>query len=91
MVEKHSYSCKLQSNLEPPLSTVIVCICHCVSDRDIRREVSAGTQCFELLQVQTRVASSCGNCLDCAREVFDSACATVRCVGLGTDSRASLA
>jgi bacterioferritin-associated ferredoxin len=37
--------------------------------------VAAGTRCFELLQDQTRVASSCGACHDCAREVFDSACA----------------
>lgn len=53
---------------------MIVCLCHRVSDRDIRREVSTGTQCFEVLQDRTRVASSCGSCRDCAREVFDSAC-----------------
>ena len=72
---------------------MIVCLCHRISDRDIRREVSTGTHCFEVLQDQTRVASSCGSCDDCAREVFDSACATVRCVGfsLDTEARASLA
>jgi bacterioferritin-associated ferredoxin len=53
---------------------MIVCLCHRVSDRDIRREVAEGTRCFELLKDQTRVASSCGSCHDCAREVFDSAC-----------------
>jgi bacterioferritin-associated ferredoxin len=57
------------------LRPMIVCLCHRVSDRDIRREVAAGTQCFEVLQDRTRVASSCGSCHDCAREVFDSACA----------------
>jgi bacterioferritin-associated ferredoxin len=45
-----------------------------VSDRDIHRQVSAGTNCFEVLQDETGVASSCGSCHDCAREVFDSAC-----------------
>ena len=55
---------------------MIVCLCHRISDRDIRREVSAGTHCFEMLQDDTRVASSCGSCHDCAREVFDSACAS---------------
>jgi bacterioferritin-associated ferredoxin len=45
-----------------------------VSDRDIHREVACGTRCFEVLQDQTGVASSCGSCHDCAREVFDSAC-----------------
>ena len=54
---------------------MIVCLCHRVSDRDIHREVATGTHCFEVLQDTTRVASSCGSCHDCAREVFDSACA----------------
>ena len=57
---------------------MIVCLCHRVSDRDIHREVAAGTACFEQLQDETRVASSCGACHDCAREVFDDA---LRCGG----------
>lgn len=52
---------------------MIVCLCHRISDRDIQREVRAGTTCFERLQDETRVASSCGCCHDCAREVFDAA------------------
>ncbi|MBI3153771.1 MAG: (2Fe-2S)-binding protein [Burkholderiales bacterium] len=52
---------------------MIVCLCHRVSDRDIQREVGSGTRCFEQLQGDTRVASSCGKCLDCALEVFDAA------------------
>ncbi len=55
---------------------MIVCLCHRVSDRDIRAAVAAGTRCFETLQDELRVASSCGCCHDCAREVFDEACAT---------------
>ena len=54
---------------------MIVCLCHRVSDRDIHLEVASGTRCFEVLQDETRVASSCGSCHDCAREVFESACA----------------
>ncbi|MCP5271778.1 MAG: (2Fe-2S)-binding protein [Burkholderiaceae bacterium] len=50
---------------------MIVCLCHRISDRDIHREVRSGTACFEQLQDDTRVASSCGACHDCAREVFD--------------------
>jgi bacterioferritin-associated ferredoxin len=57
---------------------MIVCLCHRVSDRDIHREVSTGTHCFEVLQGKTRVASSCGSCHDCAREIFESACAQHR-------------
>lgn len=58
---------------------MIVCLCHRVSDRDIHREVSTGTHCFDVLQDETRVASSCGSCHDCAREVFETACAQSRC------------
>lgn len=70
---------------------MIVCLCHRVSDRDIHREVSAGTQCFEVLQDETRVASSCGSCHDCAREVFDSACAMARCSDIGSSAEARAA
>lgn len=52
---------------------MIVCVCHRVSDRDIRRQVESGTCCFEQLQDDTRVAASCGCCLDSAREAFDAA------------------
>ena len=52
---------------------MIVCLCHRVSDRDIRRSVEAGVRNFDLLQDETHVASACGSCLDCAREVFDAA------------------
>ena len=54
---------------------MIVCLCHRVSDRDIRRAVAEGTRNFDLLQDETRVASACGACQDCAREVFDEAMA----------------
>jgi bacterioferritin-associated ferredoxin len=52
---------------------MIVCLCHRVSDRDIRAAVGSGTRCFDVLQDDLRVASSCGRCQDCAREVFDAA------------------
>lgn len=69
---------------------MIVCLCHRVSDRDIAAAVGAGTQCFEVLQDDLRVASSCGACLDCARETFDSACAR-RCAGQPAAERAAAA
>lgn len=53
---------------------MIVCLCHRVSDRDIVTAVRTGTTCFEMLQDDLLVASSCGSCHDCAREVFESAC-----------------
>ena len=52
---------------------MIVCLCHRVSDRDIRRNVESGIRNFDVLQDETRVASACGCCHECAREVFDAA------------------
>jgi len=54
---------------------MIVCLCHRISDRDIRRSVEAGVRNFEVLQDETCVASACGCCHDCAREVFEEALA----------------
>lgn len=54
---------------------MIVCVCNLVSDRDIDRAVQGGAHAFDLLLDDTRVASCCGRCLDCARELFDAACA----------------
>ena len=52
---------------------MIVCLCRRVSDRDIRRAVQQGVDNFEALQDDTGVASHCGCCHDCARDVFDEA------------------
>ncbi|HOM12144.1 MAG TPA: (2Fe-2S)-binding protein [Rubrivivax sp.] len=69
---------------------MIVCLCHRISDRDIRQAVSCGTRCFEVLQDDTRVASSCGCCHDCAREIFDQACAAACCRTADTPAPAML-
>ena len=60
---------------------MIVCLCRRVSDRDIHRHVASGISNFELLQDETGVASACGCCGDCAREVFDAALAKRGCGG----------
>jgi bacterioferritin-associated ferredoxin len=52
---------------------MIVCLCHRISERDIQRAVREGVSCFDQLQDDTRLASSCGCCHDCARETFDAA------------------
>ena len=61
---------------------MIVCLCHRVSDRDIRRSVDAGVRNFDILQDETRVASACGCCHDCAVEVFETAMAKGGCPGV---------
>jgi len=52
---------------------MIVCVCHGVSDRAIVAEVQGGCTSFEALQHATRVATCCGCCEDCARQVMAAA------------------
>lgn len=47
---------------------MIVCICHRVSDRDIARQAQAG-EGFRDIQRSLGVATCCGRCADCAREL----------------------
>ncbi len=53
---------------------MIVCVCNRVSERDIAQAVRAGHHQFDAMCAETRVASCCGRCRDCARDVFDAAC-----------------
>ncbi|MCW5663156.1 MAG: (2Fe-2S)-binding protein [Piscinibacter sp.] len=69
---------------------MIVCLCHRISDRDIVRAVESGTDCFEALQDDTRLASSCGCCHDCARDVFENARQRV-CAGGAAQERRVIA
>lgn len=52
---------------------MIVCVCHRVSDKDITRRVQQGCMSFEGLQADTGVATCCGCCESCARDVFQDA------------------
>jgi bacterioferritin-associated ferredoxin len=60
---------------------MIVCLCHRISDRDIKRAVEQGVSSFEELQDDTCLARACGCCHDCAQEVFHEALAA--CSGHG--------
>jgi bacterioferritin-associated ferredoxin len=51
--------------------SMIVCICHRVSDRDIARAAHEGCASFDDLQVDSGVATCCGKCHDCARQTFE--------------------
>ena len=52
---------------------MIVCVCNRVSDREIRQHVSQGCDSYDELQMATGVATCCGCCESCAREIFDEA------------------
>ena len=47
---------------------MIVCVCHRVSDREIARHVRAGLG-FDDIQLELGVATQCGQCETCARDV----------------------
>jgi bacterioferritin-associated ferredoxin len=47
---------------------MIVCVCKRVSDRDIHRHVRAGMG-FDDIQFELGVATQCGKCEECARDV----------------------
>lgn len=52
---------------------MIVCLCHRISDRDIRRAAEGGLRSFEELQDETCIARNCACCEECARQMFDEA------------------
>lgn len=54
---------------------MIICICHRVSDREIARHVRAGMG-FDEIQFELGVATQCGQCEGCAREVVAQCRAT---------------
>ena len=47
---------------------MIVCVCRRISDRDIARHARAGMG-FDEIQFELGVATQCGRCEDCARDV----------------------
>ena len=54
---------------------MIVCVCNRISDRDIARHVHAGMD-FSDIQLELGVATQCGQCESCAREVVAQCSAT---------------
>lgn len=48
---------------------MIVCVCKRVSDREIHRHVRAGMG-FDEIQFELGVATQCGKCEECARDVI---------------------
>lgn len=50
-----------------------VCVCHQVSDKDIHRAVSQGAKSLDCLSKELKVATCCGRCADCAKQVLNEA------------------
>jgi len=63
-------------NRQPkPAPTMIVCVCRRVSDREIARHVRAGMG-FDDIQFELGVATQCGQCESCARDIVAQCSAT---------------
>lgn len=49
---------------------MIVCLCNNVSDREIRQAVDAGLTSMSALSKELDVATCCGKCHGCAKEIL---------------------
>lgn len=49
-----------------------VCVCNAITDHQIRAEVQRGATSMRELQLGLGVASTCGRCAPCARELLMS-------------------
>jgi bacterioferritin-associated ferredoxin len=67
------------------LAAMIVCVCHRVSDREIARHVRAGLG-FDDIQLELGVATQCGQCEGCARDVVAQCSASHPVAALHCDS-----
>ena len=65
---------------------MIVCVCHRISDRDIARHARAGMG-FEEIQFELGVATQCGQCEGCARDVVAQCSATQPVAALHFESQ----
>ncbi|MBV6422462.1 MAG: hypothetical protein NAOJABEB_00243 [Steroidobacteraceae bacterium] len=48
-----------------------ICVCHAVSDRDLRKAVDNGASSFYDVQCRLPVGSCCGRCESTAREFVE--------------------
>ena len=69
---------------------MIVCVCRRVSDREIARHARAGMS-FDEIQFELGVATQCGNCEGCARDVVAQCAAHHPVAALHRESTVQLA
>jgi len=49
---------------------MIVCVCNNVSEKEIRQAIELGATNMAALQADLGVATCCGSCQDCVRQVL---------------------
>lgn len=60
-----------QSNPHSP--QMYVCLCHAVTDRQIKQAIADGARTVRQVQLRLRVGTNCGKCIPAAREIVDAA------------------
>ena len=65
---------------------MIVCVCNRVSDREIVRHAHAGMD-FDAIQFELGVATQCGRCEGCARDIVAQCSATAPVAAIQLASR----
>ena len=69
---------------------MIVCVCRRISDREITRHAKAGMS-FDDIQFELGVATQCGQCEGCARDIVNQCSATCPVAALrGQQDRSDL-
>ncbi|MBK0393043.1 (2Fe-2S)-binding protein [Ramlibacter algicola] len=69
---------------------MIVCVCRRISDREITRHAKAGMT-FDDIQFELGVATQCGQCEGCARDIVNQCSATFPVAALrGQQDRSDL-
>ncbi|WP_085316230.1 (2Fe-2S)-binding protein [Derxia lacustris] len=63
---------------------MIVCVCHNISERRVRKCIDAGARCVRDLRDESGLGSSCGKCVQHARALLNEAEAAERSAGLAT-------
>lgn len=51
---------------------MFVCICHGVSDSTIETAVENGATTFKQIKAELKVATQCGKCCQCAKQVLNN-------------------
>ncbi len=53
-----------------------VCVCNAVTDRDIQKAIEDGATSFDHLRDELKVATCCGRCESCAKNLLNTCCKT---------------
>ena len=69
---------------------MIVCVCRRISDREIARHARAGMS-FDEIQFELGVATQCGRCEDCARDVVAQCCTSAPVAAIYKEGAANAA